>query len=171
MLTCVAGAVQPIEHLASFRAMPDILMLRPGDGTETAGAYKVRYPALASNRRSSYRASEPLVTASVSRSLLTVFGAWSRSQSRTQWARTTPRACRGRRCWPCPGRRCPTWRTPPLRASPRGATSSTAARASRTPSCWLLGRFHYALRCFTTPPALRSGSVYAADTASLILPR
>ena len=33
---------QPIEHLASFRAMPNILMLRPGDGTETAGAYKVR---------------------------------------------------------------------------------------------------------------------------------
>lgn len=31
---------QPIEHLASFRAMPNILMLRPGDGTETAGAYK-----------------------------------------------------------------------------------------------------------------------------------
>ena len=33
--------MQPIEHLASFRAMPNILMLRPGDGTETAGAYKV----------------------------------------------------------------------------------------------------------------------------------
>ena len=32
---------QPIEHLASFRAMPNILMLRPGDGNETAGAYKV----------------------------------------------------------------------------------------------------------------------------------
>ncbi len=33
---------QPIEHLASFRAMPNILMLRPGDGNETAGAYQVR---------------------------------------------------------------------------------------------------------------------------------
>ncbi|GAB2217598.1 hypothetical protein Drorol1_Dr00000797 [Drosera rotundifolia] len=32
---------QPIEHLASFRAMPNILMLRPADGTETAGAYRV----------------------------------------------------------------------------------------------------------------------------------
>lgn len=32
---------QPIEHLASFRAMPNILMLRPADGNETAGAYKV----------------------------------------------------------------------------------------------------------------------------------
>ncbi|KAJ8771479.1 hypothetical protein K2173_026656 [Erythroxylum novogranatense] len=32
---------QPIEHLASFRAMPNILMLRPADGTETAAAYKV----------------------------------------------------------------------------------------------------------------------------------
>ncbi|MQL82210.1 hypothetical protein Taro_014679 [Colocasia esculenta] len=32
---------QPIEHLLSFRAMPNILMLRPADGNETAGAYKV----------------------------------------------------------------------------------------------------------------------------------
>ena len=32
---------QPIEHLASFRAMPNILMLRPADGNETAGAFKV----------------------------------------------------------------------------------------------------------------------------------
>ena len=31
---------QPVEHLASFRAMPNILMLRPGDGNETAGAYQ-----------------------------------------------------------------------------------------------------------------------------------
>lgn len=34
---------QPIEHLASFRAMPNILMMRPGDGNETAGCYKVSY--------------------------------------------------------------------------------------------------------------------------------
>merc|ERR1712159_220637 len=32
---------QPIEHLASFRAMPNMLMMRPGDGNETAGAYRV----------------------------------------------------------------------------------------------------------------------------------
>ncbi|KAE8669721.1 Transketolase [Hibiscus syriacus] len=32
---------QPIEHLASFRAMPNLLMLRPADGNETAGAYMV----------------------------------------------------------------------------------------------------------------------------------
>ena len=32
---------QPIEHLASFRAMPNTLMLRPADGNETAGSYKV----------------------------------------------------------------------------------------------------------------------------------
>merc|ERR1712139_731348 len=32
---------QPIEHLASFRAMPRMLMMRPGDGNETAGAYRV----------------------------------------------------------------------------------------------------------------------------------
>ena len=32
---------QPVEHLASFRAMPGILTFRPGDLTETAGAYKI----------------------------------------------------------------------------------------------------------------------------------
>ncbi|KAK1415357.1 hypothetical protein QVD17_31138 [Tagetes erecta] len=32
---------QPIEHIASFRAMPNILMLRPADGNETAGAYRI----------------------------------------------------------------------------------------------------------------------------------
>ena len=32
---------QPIEHLSSFRAMPNMLTIRPGDGNETAGAYKV----------------------------------------------------------------------------------------------------------------------------------
>ena len=30
---------QPIEHLASFRAMPNMLTMRPGDGNETAGCY------------------------------------------------------------------------------------------------------------------------------------
>ena len=33
---------QPIEHLASFRAMPNIIMARPGDGVETAAAYEVK---------------------------------------------------------------------------------------------------------------------------------
>ncbi|KAK9839846.1 hypothetical protein WJX81_005652 [Elliptochloris bilobata] len=32
---------QPIEHLASFRAMPNIIMGRPGDGVETAAAYEM----------------------------------------------------------------------------------------------------------------------------------
>jgi len=32
---------QPIEHLISFRAMPNIIMFRPADGNETAGCYKV----------------------------------------------------------------------------------------------------------------------------------
>ncbi|VFQ75749.1 unnamed protein product [Cuscuta campestris] len=32
---------QPIEHLASFRAMPNVLMFRPADGNETAGAYRL----------------------------------------------------------------------------------------------------------------------------------
>jgi transketolase len=30
---------QPVEHLASFRAMPNMLTMRPGDGNETAGCY------------------------------------------------------------------------------------------------------------------------------------
>merc|ERR1712216_392905 len=32
---------QPIEHITSFRAMPGMLMMRPADGNETAGAYKI----------------------------------------------------------------------------------------------------------------------------------
>lgn len=32
---------QPVEHLASFRAMPNILTMRPCDGNETAGCYKI----------------------------------------------------------------------------------------------------------------------------------
>ncbi|KAJ1270566.1 hypothetical protein BS78_06G061900 [Paspalum vaginatum] len=32
---------QPVEHLFSLRAMPNILMLRPADGNETSGAYRI----------------------------------------------------------------------------------------------------------------------------------
>jgi transketolase len=32
---------QPIEHLASFRAMPNVLVLRPGDAMETAEAWEL----------------------------------------------------------------------------------------------------------------------------------
>ncbi|MEM8602698.1 MAG: transketolase, partial [Cyanobacteria bacterium P01_H01_bin.121] len=32
---------QPVETLASLRAIPQLVVLRPGDGNETAGAYKV----------------------------------------------------------------------------------------------------------------------------------
>lgn len=32
---------QPVEHIASFCTMPNILMLRPADGNETAGAYRI----------------------------------------------------------------------------------------------------------------------------------
>merc|ERR1712054_740601 len=37
---------QPVEHLASFRAMPNMMMFRPADGNETAGAYMaaVKFP-------------------------------------------------------------------------------------------------------------------------------
>jgi transketolase len=32
---------QPVETLASLRAIPDLVVIRPADGTETSGAYKV----------------------------------------------------------------------------------------------------------------------------------
>ncbi|MDZ8184366.1 MAG: transketolase [Nostoc sp. ChiSLP02] len=32
---------QPIETLASLRAIPNLTVIRPGDGTETSGAYKI----------------------------------------------------------------------------------------------------------------------------------
>ncbi len=32
---------QPIEHIASLRAIPDLVVIRPADGNETSGAYKV----------------------------------------------------------------------------------------------------------------------------------
>jgi len=41
---------QPVEHLASFRAMPNMLMIRPCAGNETAGAYEV---AVANRKRPS----------------------------------------------------------------------------------------------------------------------
>ncbi len=33
---------QPIEQLLSFRALPNAFVLRPADGNETSGAYKVQ---------------------------------------------------------------------------------------------------------------------------------
>ncbi|MEX1316890.1 MAG: transketolase [Synechococcaceae cyanobacterium] len=39
---------QPIETLASLRALPNLLVIRPGDGNETSGAYQV---AIANRRR------------------------------------------------------------------------------------------------------------------------
>lgn len=32
---------QPIEHIASLRAIPELIVFRPADGNETSGAYKV----------------------------------------------------------------------------------------------------------------------------------
>ena len=32
---------QPVEHLASLRAMPNLLVLRPADATETAEAWRI----------------------------------------------------------------------------------------------------------------------------------
>ncbi|MCS5706479.1 transketolase [Synechococcus sp. FGCU-3] len=41
---------QPIETLASLRSIPNMLVIRPGDGNETSGAYKV---AIANRKRPS----------------------------------------------------------------------------------------------------------------------
>ncbi len=35
------AGIYPVEHVASLRAIPNLLVMRPGDGTETSGAYKV----------------------------------------------------------------------------------------------------------------------------------
>jgi transketolase len=32
---------QPVEHIASLRAIPNLIVIRPADGNETSGAYKV----------------------------------------------------------------------------------------------------------------------------------
>jgi len=32
---------QPVEHSAALRVIPDLLVIRPADGNETSGAYKV----------------------------------------------------------------------------------------------------------------------------------
>ncbi|MFO7143694.1 transketolase, partial [Arthrospira sp. PCC 8006] len=42
---------QPVEHIASLRLIPDLTVIRPADGNETSGAYKVaienrHYPTL-----------------------------------------------------------------------------------------------------------------------------
>ncbi|GLJ42686.1 hypothetical protein SUGI_0885050 [Cryptomeria japonica] len=60
---------QPVEQLAGFRAVPNLLVLRPADGNETAGAYKV-----AINRRDG-----PSVIA-LSRQKLAANLAWTASE-------------------------------------------------------------------------------------------
>jgi transketolase len=41
---------QPVETLASLRAIPNLLVIRPADGNETSGAYKVAIQAANENR-------------------------------------------------------------------------------------------------------------------------
>ncbi|AFZ29940.1 transketolase [Gloeocapsa sp. PCC 7428] len=41
---------QPIEHVASLRAIPDLYVIRPADGNETSGAYKVAIKAARGKR-------------------------------------------------------------------------------------------------------------------------
>ena len=52
---------QPIEHLASFRAMPNMLTMRPGDGNETAGAYYVAVKNAAGENAQGYPRPSTLV--------------------------------------------------------------------------------------------------------------
>lgn len=44
---------QPVEHVASLRLIPDLMVFRPADGNETSGAYKV---AIESKKKSSLMA-------------------------------------------------------------------------------------------------------------------
>jgi transketolase len=41
---------QPVETIASLRAIPNLLVIRPADGNETSGAYKVAINAASENR-------------------------------------------------------------------------------------------------------------------------
>jgi transketolase len=41
---------QPVETIASLRAIPNLLVIRPADGNETSGAYKVAVEAANQNR-------------------------------------------------------------------------------------------------------------------------
>jgi transketolase len=41
---------QPVETIASLRAIPNLLVIRPADGNETSGAYKVAIQAASENR-------------------------------------------------------------------------------------------------------------------------
>jgi transketolase len=41
---------QPVEHIASLRAIPDLYVIRPADGNETSGAYKVAIKAARGKR-------------------------------------------------------------------------------------------------------------------------
>lgn len=41
---------QPVETIASLRAIPQLIVMRPADGTETSGAYKVAVENAAQNR-------------------------------------------------------------------------------------------------------------------------
>ena len=38
---------QPVETLANLRAIPNLLVIRPGDGNETSGAYEYGSPSSA----------------------------------------------------------------------------------------------------------------------------
>ncbi|PSB60610.1 transketolase, partial [Chroococcidiopsis cubana CCALA 043] len=41
---------QPVEHMAALRVIPDLYVLRPADGNETSGAYKVAIEAAKGKR-------------------------------------------------------------------------------------------------------------------------
>lgn len=41
---------QPVEHIAALRTIPDLLVIRPADGNETSGAYKVAIEAARGKR-------------------------------------------------------------------------------------------------------------------------
>ena len=74
---------QPVEHLASFRVMPGIHMMRPGDGNETAGAYEVR-PAHHALVRRLVAAQSPRLLLPACRCMLSAASGFLRPQHKLQ---------------------------------------------------------------------------------------
>jgi len=124
---------QPVEHLASFRAMPNMNVFRPCDGNETAGAYKVAVE----NRTSptlivcSRQGMPNWNTSSIAN---TEKGAYT-IPARVTTSSSSALAPRLRSPRP------PTtsWPRPPARRAalcpcPRGSSSRSSLRSTRTPS-------------------------------------
>ena len=142
--------------------MPNICMMRPGDGTETAGCYKaavlntkvhthtsMRTRALASAAPSKGSAHEKHLGCAKLKACI----------PRLLFRGRTQRTGGGRPSWLCPGKTSPTWRAHPSMVWPRARTLCTAAMRSQMPSCLPL------VRCPSKQVAV-SSSVCICDVSS-----